>query len=142
VTIGNENNGGDISNNDAQYKLYGGSATDIAEVFLNDKFTIGLKKDNSCVYWGDISRNTTLFNNDITTFTNIKTIVYSKDVMIGIKFDGTIVGLGEKSKGAETPKIKEAVLKVYATTNNGFSLLKTNYEVISWGDVTYGGKIE
>ena len=56
VTIGNVNNGGDISNNDVQYKLYGGTATDIAEVFLNDKFAIGIKKDNSCVYWGDISR--------------------------------------------------------------------------------------
>lgn len=141
VTIGNANNGGDISNNDAQYKLYGGTATDITDVFLNDKFAIGLKKDNSCIYWGDISRNTALFNNDITTFTNIKTIVYSKDVMIGIKFNGRIVGLGEKNKGAETPLFKEAVSKVYATTNNGFSLLKTNSEVISWGDTSYGGQI-
>lgn len=141
VTIGNTNNGGDISNNNAQYKLYGGTATDIAEVFLNDKFAIGLKKDNSCIYWGDISRDTALFNNDITTFTNIKTIVYSKDVMIGIKFDGTIVGLGEKNKGAETPDTKDSALKVYATTNNGFSLLKTNGEVISWGDESYGGEI-
>ena len=140
VTIGDSNNGGDISNNDSQYKLYG-EAINITEVFLNDKFAIGLKKDNSCVYWGDISRDTALFNNDISTFVNIKTIVYSKDVMIGIKFDGTIVGIGEKSKGAEIPKIKEAVLKVYATTNNGFSLLKTNNEVISWGDITYGGEI-
>jgi len=140
VTIGNVNNGGDISNNDVQYKLYGGTATDIAEVFLNDKFAIGLKKDNSCVYWGDIARNATLYNNDITTFTNIKTIVYSKDVMVGIKFDGSIVGIGEKIKGAETPII-EAALKVYATTNNGFSLLKTNSEVITWGDATYGGEI-
>ena len=140
VTIGNTNNGGDISNNNAQYKLYG-DATNITDVFLNDKFAIGLKKDNSCIYWGDISRNSTLFNNDITTFTNIKTIVYSKDVMIGIKFDGTIVGLGEKNKGAETPDTKDSALKVYATTNNGFSLLKTNGEVISWGDESYGGEI-
>ena len=141
VTMGNANNGGDISNNDSQYKLYGGTATDIADVFLNDKFAIGLKKDNSCIYWGDIARNSTLFNNDITTFTNIKTIIYSKDVMIGIKFSGLIVGLGEKNKGAETPDIKESALKVYATTNNGFSLLKTNGEVISWGDSSYGGEI-
>jgi uncharacterized protein YjbI with pentapeptide repeats/alpha-tubulin suppressor-like RCC1 family protein len=141
VTIGNSNNGGDISNNDSQYKLYGGTATDIADVFLNDKFAIGLKKDNSCVYWGDISRNSTLFNNDISTFTNIKNIIYSKDVMIGIKFDGKIVGLGEKIKGAEPPQLKEAISKVYATTNNGFSLLKTNGEVISWGDSAYGGEI-
>ena len=140
VTIGNTNNGGDISNNNTQYKLYG-DATNITDVFLNDKFAIGLKKDNSCIYWGDISRNSTLFNNDITTFTNIKTIVYSKDVMIGIKFDGTIVGLGEKNKGAETPDTKDSALKVYATTNNGFSLLKTNGEVISWGDESYGGEI-
>ena len=141
VTIGNSNNGGDISNNDSQYKLYGGTATDIADVFLNDKFAIGLKKDNSCVYWGDISRNSTLFNNDISTFIDIKNIIYSKDVMIGIKFDGKIVGLGEKIKGAEPPQLKEAISKVYATTNNGFSLLKTNGEVISWGDATYGGEI-
>ena len=141
VTIGNANNGGDISNNDVQYKLYGGTATDIVDVFLNDKFAIGLKKDNSCIYWGDISRNSTLFNNDISKFTNIKTIVYSKDVMVGIKFDGKIVGLGEKIKGAEPPQLKEAVSKVFATTNNGFSLLKTNGEVISWGDSSYGGEI-
>ena len=61
--------------------------------------------------------------------------------MVGIKFDGKIVGLGEKIKGAETPQLKEAVSKVYATTNNGFSLLKTNGEVISWGDSSYGGEI-
>ena len=141
VTIGNANNGGDISNNDTRYKLYGGTATEIADVFLNDKFAIGLKKDNSCIYWGDISRNSTLFNNDISTFTDIKNIVYSKDVMIGIKFNGRIVGLGEKNKGAETPDITDSTLKVYATTNNGFSLLKTNSEVISWGDSSYGGEI-
>ena len=141
VTIGDANNGGDISNNDTQYKLYGGTATDINDVFLNDKFAIGLKKDNSCIYWGDISRNSTLFNNDITTFTDIKNIVYSKDVMIGIKFNGMIVGLGEKNKGAKTPYTQDSALKVYATTNNGFSLLKTNGEVISWGDALYGGEI-
>ena len=61
--------------------------------------------------------------------------------MVGIKFDGSIVGIGEKIKGAETPTMKEAALKVYATTNNGFSLLKTNSEVISWGDSSYGGEI-
>ena len=141
VTIGNVNNGGDISNNNAQYQLYGGTATEITEVFLNDKFAIGLKKDNSCVYWGDISRNVNLYNNDISTFNNIKNIVYSKDVMIGIKFNGSIVGIGEKNKGAETPIIEEAVLNVFATTNNGFSLLKTNNKVISWGDTSYGGQI-
>ena len=61
--------------------------------------------------------------------------------MIGIKFNGRIVGLGEKNKGAETPDITDSTLKVYATTHNGFSLLKTNSEVISWGDSSYGGEI-
>jgi uncharacterized protein YjbI with pentapeptide repeats len=140
VTIGNSNNGGDISNNDSQYKLYG-TATDVADIFLNDKFALGLKNDNSCIYWGDISRNATLYNYDITAFTNIKTIVYSKDVMIGIKFDGTIVGLGEKSNGADVPKIDDAVVNVYSTTNNGFCALQTTGELVSWGNTTYGGQI-
>ena len=141
VTLGNTTLGGDISNNGAQYKLYGGTADNIANIYLNNKFAVALKKDRTCVYWGDISRNTTLFNYDIEKFTNIRDIVYSKDVMIGIKYDGTIVGLGEKSKGGEPLSTIKNVEKVFATTNNGFTALKTDGIFVVWGDTSYGGQL-
>jgi hypothetical protein len=141
VTLGNTTLGGDINNSSAQYKLYGGTADNIANIYLNNKFAVALKKDRTCVYWGDISRNTTLFNYDIEKFTNIRDIVYSKDVMIGIKYDGTIVGLGEKSKGGETLSTIKNVEKVFATTNNGFTALKTDGIFVVWGDTSYGGQL-
>jgi uncharacterized protein YjbI with pentapeptide repeats len=140
VTTGDVRYGGDISNNDARYKLYGGTADNITEVFLNDKFAVALKNDNSCIYWGDISRNSTLFNYDISTFTDIKSIAFSKDVIVGLTYEGSVVGLGEKTKGAEIHLPKD-VQKIYATTNNGFTALKNDGTITSWGDPAYGGEL-
>ena len=141
VTQGDSTLGGDISNSDAQYKLYGGTADNIVKVYLNNKFAMALKKDRTCVYWGDISRNSTLFNFDISAFTNIRDIVYSNDVMVGIKYDGTVVGLGEKSKGGNPSFTIKNVDKVFATTNNGFTALKTDGNIVVWGDTSYGGQL-
>ena len=96
---------------------------------------MGLKNDNTCIYWGDISRNASLFNIDISQFTNIKTIVYSKDVMVGLKYDGGIVGLGELAKGANVPdKLEKDVERIFATTTNGFSALTIDNRIYSWGE--------
>ena len=141
VTQGDSTLGGDISNSDDQYKLYGGTADNIANVYLNNKFALALKKDRTCVYWGDISRNTTLFNTDISAFTNIRDIVYSNDVVIGLKYDGTIVGLGEKSKGGSPLSTIKNISNVFATTNNGFTALKTDGSFVVWGDTSYGGQL-
>ena len=144
VTVGNANNGGDISNTEDQYKLYGGTADDIEEVFLNDKFAVALKCDRTCIYWGDISRNTDLFNSDISKFKNIKTVAYSKDVMVGLTFDGKIYTLGEKSKGGEYPhQLEKNVEKVISASLNGFLAVTNDNKIYSWGeDSNYVNNIE
>ena len=61
--------------------------------------------------------------------------------MIGVKYDGTIVGLGEKSKGGNPSSLLKDVEKVFATTNNGFTALKTDGSFVVWGDTSYGGQL-